>query len=239
MPASNDTYVAQWTINQYTATFVHNNGTGATTQKTQDYGTALTAPTLTRTGYTLASWNPAVDSTMQAEDKTYTAQWDINQYTAKFVHNDGTDEFTTTTQDYGSSLLAPNITRTGYTLSSWVPAVPGTMPALEVEDNTYTAQWTGNTYTITFDKQGGEGGDDSKPVTYGDSLPSISTPTRPGYDFKGYYENTNGGGTKYYNVNGTGIGTWDKASSKTLYAYWTPAYVTITFDSNDSNIISI
>lgn len=52
MPASNNTYVAQWIINQYTATFDANGGTGGTS-KTQDYDTALTVPTVSRTGYSL------------------------------------------------------------------------------------------------------------------------------------------------------------------------------------------
>ena len=151
---SETTLYARWLVNQYTATFVHNDGTGNTTQRTQDYGTELTAPTLTRPGYTLASWNPAVDSTMQAENKTY------------------------------------------------------------------TAQWTANTYTVTFDKQDGTGGTDSTTVTYGQAMPTITLPTRTGYIFGGYYDGTNGTGTQYYTASGTSARTCDLTEATPLYAAW-------------------
>ena len=72
-------------------------------------------------------------------------------------------------------------------------------------------------------------------ITYGDTLPNITCPTRTGYIFGGYYTNVNGGGTQYYNANGTGVTgrTWNTAEDGTLYAKWTADYVTVTFDSND------
>jgi hypothetical protein len=51
MPDENKTYKAQWSINQYTATFNGNGGEPDTTEKRQDYNTALAAPTVTRTGH--------------------------------------------------------------------------------------------------------------------------------------------------------------------------------------------
>ena len=59
------------------------------------------------------------------------------------------------TQNYGTSLSAPTVTRTGYTFTGWTPSVPETMPA---SNNTYTAQWRVNSYTAIFDDNGGTGG---------------------------------------------------------------------------------
>ena len=164
VPASNMTYTAQWKVNQYTATFNANGGTGGTT-KVQDYGTSLVAPTVTRTGYTLAGWSPSVPSTMPAGNVTYLAQWQINQYTATFNANGGTGG-KTVTQDYGTTLSAPTVTRTGYTFTGWSPTVPATMPA---GNQVYTAQWKINQYTVTFNANGGAGGW-SRKLDYGSAI---------------------------------------------------------------------
>ena len=83
---------AHWTIRRYTATFNANGGAGGTA-KTQDYGTPLSAPDVSRHGWTFAGWNPAVPTTMPAEDKTYTAQWTKNSHTVEIaVVDDETGE---------------------------------------------------------------------------------------------------------------------------------------------------
>ena len=100
------TYYAHWTVNRYTATFDANGGNGGTA-KTQDYGTRLTAPTVTRTGYTFTGWSPSVPSTMPAEDKTYRAQWKINTYTVTFLDKDGNVIGTPQSVEYGSDATPP------------------------------------------------------------------------------------------------------------------------------------
>ena len=58
------TLYAKWTINSYTITFSSNGGT-VIGSKTQDYGTAVTAPAApTRLGYTFAGWDKVIPSTM-------------------------------------------------------------------------------------------------------------------------------------------------------------------------------
>ena len=54
VPDQNSTFTAQWKLNQHTLTWNANGGTltGSYTSGTVDYGTAITAPTATRTGYT-------------------------------------------------------------------------------------------------------------------------------------------------------------------------------------------
>lgn len=79
-----------------------------------------------------------------------------------------------------------------------------------------------NTYTVTFDKQGGSGGSSSANATYDQPMPSAAAPSRTGFTFGGYYTGTNGGGTQYYTASMTSARNWNIADDTTLYAKWTP-----------------
>jgi uncharacterized repeat protein (TIGR02543 family) len=58
----------------------------------------------------------------------------------------------------------------------------------QVEYVTLYAKWIPDTYAVTLDPQGGEGGSTSTTATYGQPLPSgLTAPTKPGYEFRGYY----------------------------------------------------
>ena len=133
----NKEYWAKWEINQYTVTVKPENGK-ADIIITQDYGTPITAPTLTREGYTFKGWDKEIPETMPAENMTVKAQWEINQYTITFDTNGGS-EIAPITQDYGTEITAPdNPTRKGYTFKGWDKEIPKTMPA---ENITITARW--------------------------------------------------------------------------------------------------
>ena len=133
----NKEYWAKWEINQYTVTVKPENGK-ADIIITQDYGTPITAPTLTREGYTFKGWDKEIPETMPADNITVKAQWEINQYTITFDTNGGS-EIAPITQDYGTEITAPdNPTRKGYTFKGWDKEIPETMPA---ENITITARW--------------------------------------------------------------------------------------------------
>ena len=133
----NKEYWAKWEINQYTVTVKPENGK-ADIIITQDYGTPITAPTLTREGYTFKGWDKEIPETMPAENMTVKAQWEINQYTITFDTNGGS-EIAPITQDYGTEITAPDKpTRKGYTFKGWDKEIPKTMPA---ENITITARW--------------------------------------------------------------------------------------------------
>ena len=214
----NKEYWAKWEINQYTVTVKPENGK-ADIIITQDYGTPITAPTLTREGYTFKGWDKEIPETMPADNITVKAQWEINQYTIAFDTNGGS-EITPITQDYGTEITAPdNPTRKGYTFKGWDKEIPETMPA---ENITVKAQWEINQYTITFDTNGGS---EIAPITqdYGTEITAPDNPTRKGYTFKG----------------------WDKeipktmpAENMTVKAQWGINQYTITFDTNGGSEIA-
>ncbi len=133
----NKEYWAKWEINQYTVTVKPENGK-ADIIITQDYGTPITAPTLTREGYTFKGWDKEIPETMPAGNITVKAQWEINQYTIAF-DTAGGNEIAPITQDYGTAITAPaDPTREGYTFIGWDREIPATMPA---ENITLKARW--------------------------------------------------------------------------------------------------
>ena len=88
--------------------------------------------------------------------------------------------------------------------------------------------------TVTLDMQGGSGGTSSVDATEGSSMPTGKTaPSKTGYTFGGYYKNTGGSGTQYYNSSMGSAHNWDvAASTATIYAKWTPITYTISFNGN-------
>ncbi|MBR3956402.1 MAG: InlB B-repeat-containing protein, partial [Kiritimatiellae bacterium] len=212
-----------WTANKYTVTFDANGGTGGKTV-TLDYGTALSAPTVTRDGHTFTGWSPSVPATVPAGDVTYTAQWTANKYTVTFDANGGTGG-KTVTLDYGAVLSAPTVTHDGYTFAGWSPSVPATVPAGDV---TYMAQWTANTYTVTYDPgANGSGAQQTDTKTGGIALKLRGCMfTREGY--------TQTGWTKWEGVYGSykdyDLGaSYTANAAVTLYPYWTANTYTVTY----------
>lgn len=131
----------------------------------------------------------------------------------------------------------PSPTRTGYSFAGWWTAATG---GTKVETNTVVsgattlyARWTANTYTVTLDRQEGNGGTVSVKATYGSALPKITIPTRTGYTFGGYWTATNGLGTQYYTASGTSARNWDKTANTTLFAHW--ARLVLYVDASSGN----
>ena len=146
----NKEYWAKWEANTYPVTLNTNGGTinsGKVTSYTYGTGAALpTADDMTYTGYTFKGWydnegltgDPvtAIGDT-ETGDKEYWAKWEINQYTITVKPENGKADITIT-QDYGTPITAPTLTREGYQFNGWDKTFPTTMPA---ENLTITALW--------------------------------------------------------------------------------------------------
>ena len=183
----NMTLYAGWQILSYTIRIKPANGEQDIIIN-ENYGTAITPPTLTREGYTFIGWDTPFPEKMPAKIMTITAQWQINQYTITF-DTDGGSKIAPITQDYNTAITAPvNPTKEGYTFIGWDNEVPETMPAKNV---TITAQWKINQYTITFDTDGGSKVG-SKTLSWNDKvLEGVVGPIRNGYNFAGWKYNDN------------------------------------------------
>ena len=150
VPADVTALTVQWTAPTYAVTLHTNDGTinnGNVTEYTYGVGATLpTADDMTYTGHTFKGWydnesltgSPvtAIGDT-ETGNKEYWAKWEINQYTVTVKPENGKADITIT-QDYGTQITAPALTREGYQFNGWDKAFPTTMPA---EDMTVTAQW--------------------------------------------------------------------------------------------------
>ena len=151
VPADVTELTVQWTAPTYAVTLHANGGTIADGKDVTGYtyGVGATLPTaddMTYTGHTFKGWydnesltgSPvtAIGDT-ETGNKEYWAKWEINQYTITVKPENGKADITIT-QDYGTPITAPTLTREGYQFNGWDKAFPTTMPA---EDLTITAQW--------------------------------------------------------------------------------------------------
>ena len=244
MGAANTTVYAYWTVNSYTLTFDGNGGRPTETSRTVQYGSQYsTLPTATRTGYTFQGWYTAKNggsqvspaTTMGASDTTVYAHWAIKSYTVAFDSAGGSAVDAQKVQ-YGSKVVSPAApTRTGHTFQGWYTARNGgskyDFGQAVTGDITLYAHWTVNSYTLTFDGNGGKPTETSRTVAYGSPYGTMPTATRTGYTFEGWYTAKSGGSQVYMS---TAMG----ASNATVYAHWTANTYTATFDSNGGSAVA-
>ena len=119
----------------------------------------------------------------------------------------------------------PQPFKTGYYFLGWFTNDEGaeesgeeieeTHTVRRVDDHTLYAHWTPETYTVTYDVNGGETLDPgSKTVTYDSTYGDLPTPTRTGYTFDGWYTAVSGGNRVTAETQIT------TAANHTLYAHW-------------------
>ena len=198
------TYTATYseTVNEYTITFVDEDGTELQSTKvpygeTPTYGGQI--PTKTSEGHTCTfkGWDPEIIEV--TGETTYTATYtdETNVYTLRFFDEDGR-MFDFITEPYGTAIEIPKPTKIGYTVTGWikkgdseateVAKMPTTMPA---EDATYTVKWSVSEYTITFQNEDGTELQSSK-VKHGEmpaytgEMPEKAADAEHIYTFKGW-----------------------------------------------------
>ena len=83
---------------------------------------------------------------------------------------------------------------------------------------------------VTLDNQGGSA-NSSVYLVEGYPMSNVSVPTKEDYEFDGYYSEVEGGGTKYYNADGTPA-LESAGNASTLYAKWNRVGTNITLDKD-------
>ena len=85
------------------------------------------------------------------------------------------------------------VSTTGISAGSWNVGALISNGTISAGDNLILfANWLPETYTLTFDANGGSVSTTTKSVVYGNTYTDLPTPTRAGYIFKGWYSTFNG-----------------------------------------------
>lgn len=218
------TLYAKWTANTYTVTLNKQSGTGGSSSVTATYGSAMPSATMpTRTGYTFGGYYTSTSGGGTqyytaggasartwniAEAKTLYAKWTGNTYTITYVGNSNTGGSTAATSAVyptTRTVASNGFTRTGYTFAGWNTAANGTGTSYAVGSSyssasnlTLYAQWTINSYTVTYDKNGGSSTPSSQSGNYNSSITLRAAITRSEAESGTTYTvsfNANGHGT--------------------------------------------
>lgn len=128
-------------------------------------------------------------------------------YVVSFNTNGGTAVADQRVEE-GSTVSLPTTTREGYSFVGWSRDL-----SLPITDNiTVLANWSGSTYTVTYDANGGSVASPTESVVMGENY-TLKTPTRDGYSFDCWLH-----GSKYVALSGE----WSIPENATLKAEWIP-----------------
>lgn len=180
-----------------------------------------------------AGINTGVSPSYVSASTTYTLNAVTWEWTVSYNANGGSGDIYTDYVQYKSAYTtrANWFKRTGHTFAGWNEAANGSGTSWTNYINkpwtwTYTksitlfAQWKINTYTVSYNANGGSGAPGSQTKTFGQALTLSGTkPTRPNYTFKGWSTNKSAVSAEY-----TAGGSYYTDSSVTLYAVWELAY---------------
>ena len=235
------TLYAVWQYNPetYTVRYDANGGTGAPASQTKTYGVPLTLSAVkpTRAGYDFLGWATSRNTTTSEyapgerytdeESVTFYAVWRYipQTYEVKYDANGGgnTPASQIKTEDVTLILTSTIPTRYGYTFRGW--AINQTATTADYQSGgSYTANesvtlyavWEINTYTVSFDANGGTNAPNSQKKTHGQNLIlTVAIPTRPNHVFLGWAADSTAKSVAY-----APGATYTAEEDVTLYAVW-------------------
>ena len=223
----------------YTVRYDANGGTGAPASQTKTYGVPLTLSAVkpTRAGYEFLGWATSRNATTSEyalgerytdeESVTFYAVWRYipQTYEVKYDANGGgnTPASQTKTEDVTLILTSTIPTRYGYTFRGWATTSTATTADYQSggsytanESVTLYAVWEINTYTVSFDANGGTNAPNSQKKTHGQNLIlTVAIPTRPNHVFLGWATDSTAKSVAY-----APGATYTAEEDVTLYAVW-------------------
>ena len=215
----------------------------------------IKSPTIEKLGYNVVGWNTNANATTSSWNAntnknnvngTYYPIVKAKTIKVIFHRNASTSDSTTATQTFtygvsGQAFSDKGWTNTGHTMAGWAKnrnAVTKDYDTLSgVADtwiNSYApsinlyAVWSPNTYTISYNANGGSGAPTVQTKTHDTDLTlTTSTPTRNGYTFDGWNTKSDGSGTNY-----SAGGKFTTNANTTLYAKWKQSTYTLRYNDN-------
>ena len=207
---------AKWNPCTYIVRYNSNSGSGTMDDSTHTYDVAanLTMNGFARNGYGFKGWATNAPYTtvaytngesvvnlspVQSFVVNLYAVWTGQVYTVSLDQQGGSGAPASIAVTYDSPYgTLPNSSRQGYTPAGWYTMPNGggaqitaTTPVTTQGNHTLYANWMVNSYTVTFDAQGGSVSPGSKTVTYDTLYGTLPVPVRYGFVFAGWF--TSGG----------------------------------------------
>ena len=241
--SANATVVAKW-IEVFKLSY-NLNGTGASGSVPADFqyvsGDTVTVTSVvpTRGGYTFGGWinqsggAHATSSTYAISATNYLlyAVWNPVAYTVTYALNGGQGTAPTESSKNinNTFTVAAAPTKIGSTFTGWSNGSTvfgaGSSYLVGTADITLTAQWSANSYTVTYDlAQGTSSVPSAVSKNYQANWNLPDAPTRVGFNFADWYDGTNGyaAGASY---------TLGTATDLTITARWNAiVFYTVTYD---------
>ena len=163
---------------------------------------------------------------------------DSNIYSITYNLNGSSMNGQKTSYTVADSFTLPTPTKTGYTFTGWTGS-NGKIPQKTVTINkgtrgnlSYTANWSANQYSVTYNANGGTGTMSVDTATYnGNYVTKANQFTRIGYEFVGWTENADGSGSNWTSWIGKPW-KWTYTKNITFYAQWKAKTYTITYEPN-------
>ena len=217
--------IDEFAIVTNTVTFLTNGGSAVATQYIVEGETASRPADPTRTGYSFAGWlyNGSVFDfdTIIAQDIVLEAEWSLINYTINYVLGEGATNASTNPSTYTIETETFNLqdpTRDSYNFMGWYNEdVDPDLRITRIEKGSYgnitlTAHWT-QCFVVTFNTNGGSSVS-TQAVEDQSCATEPGAPTKPGYDFGGWYtDSTFNNGFSF---------TTPISDNITLYAKWNP-----------------
>ena len=235
----------------YTVSYNANGGSGAPSSQTKTHGQNLTLSSTkpTRTGYTFQGWATSSGGGVSYQPgSTYSnnaavtlyAVWKVNTYTVYFNAFGGSPN-SSVNKTYGSALgTLPTPSYKGYLFGGWYTA-PGSggskisSGTIVVGNVNYYAYWIPNTFTVSYDANGGSGAPEKQIFEKGidDMIITSVEPVREGYTFMGWGKYTHD--PVWYEVSSwvdyKPGDVYNEDYSTTLYAVWKTNLYTVSFST--------
>ena len=216
--------------------------------KTHDVSLTLSSTAPTRNGYSFLGWSTSNDTSVEYQaGAAYTANasvtlyavWEANKYSVTYNANGGSNAPSAQTKIHDVELKLSDVipVKTGYTFAGWATTFDATVAVYQAgdvynveSDATLYAVWNVNTYTVTYDANGGSDAPSAQTKTYEIALTlSNAAPNKTGYTFVGWATSANATSALYQ-----AGASYTNNADVTLYAVWEENVVATPDDSTDA-----
>lgn len=245
-------FTANFEIINYDIHYVLNDGTlSSTNPNTYTYNDTFTLNNPSKRGYHFDGWtgtgltDPSNTVTIPIHstgERTYTANFTIEEYDIGYTLNGGSLENPNPLKyKVTDTVTLNNPTKEGYTFDGWTGS-NGNTPSDnvsftdEVGDKAYTANFTANTYTVEFIKNGADvaGNMADQEFTYDENQNLTENAyTKEGYEFMGWTTNEDGSGTLYQDK--ALVSNLALSGTIKLYAKWQKVTVSVLIQGDQFN----